>query len=369
MPSAHLVDIDNILQPISEELPTGLDCRNDPSPSSTYQLVKQARNSARSAERNNMFGGSNDEADEHWYKVLELAPQLLSLQAKDLEVASWYTEAMVRRYGVCGLRDSFKIILGLVENFWDNLYPMPDEDGIETRVAPLSGLNGEGSEGVIIAPIRNCLITEGNSCGPFSYWEYQQAMDAHRLADDNAREEKEGKLGYTLATVQKAVSESSAQFFVDLRDDLSQALDLYKQIGVKLDELCGAYDAPPTSNIRNILEECFGAVCHLGQDKFPVEQSFAEEENTAADEGAPSSAPVQQKVVAGPIANREQAFKQLLEIASFFRKSEPHSPVSYILEKAVKWGQMPLPELMQELISDDSALQYYSTLTGVKTED
>lgn len=369
MPSAGLVDIDELLKPISDEMPVGFDCRNDPSPSSTYQQIKQARNSARSAERNNMFGGSNDEADEHWQTVIQLAPQLLSQQAKDLEVASWYTEAMVRRYGFSGLRDCFKIILGLIENYWDNIYPTPDEDGIETRVAPLSGLNGEGAEGVIIAPIRNCLITEGSSCGPFSYWEYQQAMEAHRLLDESAREDKEKKLGYSLSTVEKAVSESSVDFFVNLKDDLAEALATYKAIGVKLDEYCGAYDAPPTSNIRNILDECYGAVCHLGQDKFPIEAMPEEEQTSAEDGGAPSNATAQQKTVAGPIANREQAFKQILEISEFFRKTEPHSPVSYILEKAVKWGKMPLPELMQELITDDGARQYYSTLTGLKTED
>ncbi|HMW72239.1 MAG TPA: type VI secretion system protein TssA, partial [Cellvibrionaceae bacterium] len=66
------------------------------------------------------------------------------------------------------------------------------------------------------------------------------------------------------------------------------------------------------------------------------------------------------------LANRDQAFKQLAEIAEFFRKTEPHSPISYMLEKAVRWGNMPLHELMQELISDDATRNRYSELTGVK---
>ena len=37
----------------------------------------------------------------------------------------------------------------LAENFWDGLYPLPDEDGILTRVAPLAGLNGVEADGVL----------------------------------------------------------------------------------------------------------------------------------------------------------------------------------------------------------------------------
>lgn len=369
MASPALVDIDALLAPITDESPAGSDCRQDPSPNSYYQQIKVARNAARTAERNNMFGGSSEEAEEHWRKVMDLAPRILREQSKDLEVASWLSEAMIRRHGFSGLRDVFHLIFSLIDRYWDNLYPAPDEDGLETRVAPLAGLNGEGAEGVLIAPVRNTLITEGSSVGPFSYWEYQQALEAQRVPNTDAREDKIKKLGYSLDTIEKAVSESSSVFFTNLRDDLDESIRFYRQISNRLDELCGTFDAPPTSNILNILEECHGAVLHLGQNKFPVPaapetESDGEAEGPTADTVA--SAP---KAVAGQIANREQAFKQLLEIAEFFRKTEPHSPVSYMLEKAVKWGSMPLHELVAELIPDNSAQEHYRLLTGVKTDE
>jgi type VI secretion system protein ImpA len=48
--------------------------------------------------------------------------------------------------------------------------------------------------------------------------------------------------------------------------------------------------------------------------------------------------------------NRERAFRELLTIADFFQKTEPHSPVSYALRQVVNWGKMSLPELLTELI-------------------
>lgn len=372
MASNALIDIEALLRPISEDQPTGVDCREDSSPLSNYQTIKGARNAARAEERNNLFSDSNKEADDHWRKVITLAPQMLTEETKDLEILCWYCEAMIRRHGFAGLRDTFRVLQGFTEKFWDQLYPMPDEDGIETRVAPLAGLNGEGAEGVLIAPIRNALITEGHTVGPFSFWHYQQALEAQRKVDDDARERKIKELGYSAEDIEKAVEESSTQFMIELRDDIAECLELYRAINQQLDELCGSYDAPPASNVINVLEECHGAVIHLGRHKFPAEEDSPTEEDTAStddstvsDSGVAAARPT----AMGPVTSREQAFKQLLEIAEFFRKTEPHSPVSYVLQKAVKWGNMPLFELMQELIGDDAALAEYSKLTGVKTED
>jgi len=41
-----------------------------------------------------------------------------------------------------------------------------------------------------------------------------------------------------------------------------------------------------------------------------------------------------------------------LKVADFFKRTEPHSPVSYKLEEAVRWGRLALPELMEEMIQD-----------------
>lgn len=367
MASSAVMDIEALLQPISDESPVGKDIREDSSPSSIYYSIKDSRNSARSAERTSMFDGGSSEAEEHWRKILDLAPDILKNHAKDLEIASWYLEALVRRHGFQGLRDGFSLIKQLIEQYWDNLYPMPDEDGIETRVAPLTGLNGEGAEGVLIAPIRNALITEGLEPGPFSFWKYQQALELQKISDLDTREEKIAKAGFGIEDIESAVAVSSEDFYVNLRDDISDCIDEYREISHMLDEHCGTHEAPPTSNILNVLSDCLGAVNHLGKNKIPVES------DATADSGAePGDAPAGQANTAaatGPIKNRNDAFKQLSQISEFFRKTEPHSPISYILEKAVKWGDMSLSELMKELIPDSSSRDYYGSLTGIKSND
>lgn len=366
MASEEIIPLDKLLQPITEENPVGIDIRDDPSPTSSYYSIKDARNAARAAERNNMFDGDSSEADEQWRKILSLAPDILQNQAKDLEVASWYTEALIRRYGFQGLRDGFKLIHGLIEQYWDALYPLPDEDGVETRIASLTGLNGEGADGVLIAPIRSVEITEGNEPGPFTYWKYQQALEVEKIIDEEAKAKKASKLGFSNDDVERAVADSSETFFVNIRDDVNQSIDTYREVSRMLDEYCGINDAPPTSNVINILVDCLGAINHIGKYKMPSDETSDIQTENQADA---SSADETSAQISGPVKSRAEAFKKLTEISAFFRKTEPHSPISYILERAVKWGDLPLEDLMRELIPDSSARDFYGSLTGIKTED
>lgn len=365
MATPEIVDINGLLQPVSEDSPAGSDIREDSSPTSPYYTIKDARNAARAAERNSMFDGGSPEAAESWRKVIALAPDILKNQAKDLEVACWYTEALIRRHGFQGLRDGFSLIRQLIEQYWENLYPMPDEEGMETRVAPLAGLNGEGAEGVLIAPIRNVNITEGSSIGPFNFWQYQQALDVQKITDEAQRAAKSDKLEFSLEDIERAVNESSEQFYVNLRDDLQQSLDEFRKASRMLDGHCGTHHAPPSSNIITTLENSLGAVKHLGKNKLPSEVI-----NTGSEEtGGATATSTAGGSAQGALTSRAEAFRKLTEISEFFRKTEPHSPLSYILARAVKWGDMPLNELIMELIPESSARDHFRSLTGIQAEN
>ena len=362
MPSPQVIDVSSLLEPISADNAVGLDLRQDASPQSVYSRIRDARKAARAAERSNIFDDKSTEADEHWRLVFELVPKALKDNSKDLEIACWYAESLIRKAGFKGLRDGFSLIRQLIEKFWDNIYPLPDDDGVETRVAALTGLNGEGAEGVLIAPIRTAYITEGGQSGPFSYWQYKQALDAQRITDEQGRGDQIAKNGFSLDDILAAVEQSSQEFYVNLRDDVRDTLDEYKRIGQLLIERCGVHDSPPTSNIVNILTDTLGAITHIARFKLP-------EPETEAAGGGVGAGTSGATAVGGAINSRAEALKQLSHISQFFRRTEPHSPLSYIIEKAVRWGDMSLGELMHELIPDSGSRNTYSSLTGVTTNE
>jgi type VI secretion system protein ImpA len=359
------MDLDSLLQPISEENPAGSDLRKDMSPASIYNVLKDARNSARAAERKNVFDASDNSAINYWKTINEIAPSVSANDTKDLEITSWYIEALARTHGFDGLLFGFRMLKGLITHYWDYLYPAPDEEGIETKVASITGLNGVGAEGVLIAPIRNIPITHrgGNN---FALWQYKQAIDIQKIPDERMKQERINTAGFSMDDIQRAVAQTSDADVIKLKNSIADCLKEYRQISQLLDERCGDA-APPTSNIVHVLEDCAAAVNHLYKER---NIAIATETETAQPDSAVETSAGANNTSAGrraggPINSREDAFQQILEISAYFRRTEPHSPVSYVLEKAVKWGRMPLHQLIPELIADGGALEKYRSLTGI----
>ncbi|MBX2858638.1 MAG: type VI secretion system protein TssA [Cellvibrionaceae bacterium] len=365
------IDIAELLKPISDESPVGEDIREDRSPTSDYYFIKDARNNARAAERNAMFGNEEIDLVSPWRDVSKGAEKVLSKKGKDLEVACWYLEALVRTKGWAGLRDGIKLMCGLVDNYWDGIYPLPDEDGIETKVAPLTGLNGDGAEGSLIAPLRNTEVTQGDAIADYSIYEYQQARDCDRIADDKAKAERIGVLGYSFKEVQEAISTTDDQWCLNLVETLEETIEDYKTLVSTLREHCGG-DAPPSTNISKILDEVLRTVRYIYQARLDALQTTAEaqelpqdQERTATSNGAATTAPA---FVAGAINNREDALRALEQAALYFRRNEPHTPIAAGVERLVVWGRMTVSELMIELLPDDNSRNTYSALTGVKLD-
>ena len=377
MATEAVIDIDALTQPVSDDKPQGEDIRADYSPDSIYYQIKDARSGARTAERQRLMNQSDDPEAllsmvPEWNTVLTLAPEILSTKSKDLEVAAWYCEALLRLHGFAGLRDGFKLIQALVEKFWDDIYPLPDEDGLETRLAPLIGLNGEDGEGTLIVPIRQVPLTEGYTDLPFAAWQYEQAYEVETIQDPEKKEARLASGAVSMQAIERSVSETSPAFFIQLKGDLTECLDAFLALSSCLDEKCG-HDAPPSSNIRNTLKrvlEIFGFIT-----KNIVLESVQTDEEAEMDESAPvvatgGQAPAKKGVSIDSvnITNRDEAFRALMKVSEFFKSTEPHSPISYNLQQAVKWGHMSLPELLQELIPDESARTEYFRLVGIKEE-
>lgn len=365
--SPPVLDVESFLQPISDDSPVGEDIREDFSPTSVYYKIKDARNEARATERQATMAedpGSAPRAD--WRPVADLAPQILKETSKDLEVAAWYVEALVRSHGLAGVRDGYRLIHRLCETFWDDVFPQPDEDGIVDRVAPLTGLNGDGGDGTLIAPIKNLPVTRMGSHEPFVAWQYERATQMEGLPpEEKERLAAEGQP--TLSVFETAARESGAAFYRQLFADLEEARDAFAAVTAYLDEVCG-YEAPPSSNVRKAFEEYDEILRFLTRDLLLDDAPAGEVEEGAAGVAAAGGGGGGGGSGGGGIGGintRDDAFRALQLVADFFRRTEPHSPLSYNLEQAVRWGRMSLPELLRELIGDTTARNEFFKLSGI----
>ena len=366
MATPEILDFSGLLEPISAENPVGEDLRSDSSPTSVYYQVKDARNRARAAERQAAMVGVDEAEPADWRPIIEAVPEILSSKSKDLEVTAYLVEALAREQGFAGLRDGFRLLRELVERYGDDIYPLPDEDGEESRVAPLIGLNGEGTDGTLIGPINNITLTS-SADGQFGVAQYTQAQDLSR-ATDEARERRMSQGAVSLEQFRVAVAETNAEFFRNLFEDLQAATDEFSQLEKVCDETFKEYP-PPTSAIRHALEACGTTLQTVAGDVLATialtEEETNEEGETEGDaeSGGTSARP---KASVGEIHNREDAFREILRISEYFRRTEPHTPISYALEQIVRWGRLPLPDLLQELIADESSVSQMFRLVGIR---
>ncbi|HDY7965700.1 TPA: type VI secretion system protein TssA [Vibrio vulnificus] len=358
------------LLPISAEQPAGVDPRSDITPQSLYYRLKDQRMQARNIERNAII---EEEPILNyanlWQVFLDEVPQALASQTKDLEYVAWLIEALTRLDGFKGMAIGYELATYYLENYWADLYPMPDEDGLETRISPIIGLNGIDNEGTLIFPLSCIPMTEGQSEQPYAYWEYQQALDLERCDEDKKRAKRDQGVP-ELSDITQAVKSSSSQFYQRLIEDLNRAISSFERFSQALDSACE--EVTPSSYISRKLDAIHSAIMHLASDKMikvsketnsdePSHSASSHEgENDGRGQGEANF-----QLLAANMHSREQAIVQLQRVADFFRETEPHSPVSYTIEQVIRWCGMSLPELLAELISDGDAKKGYFRLVGI----
>ena len=378
--------IEDIALPINGELPCGLDPRSDTSPLSQYYRLKEVRTRTRADERSALIGIDSDETMNdfvrEWSPIKDEIPQILAQETKDLEYCAWLIEALCRTDGFAGLTIGFTLAHQLISQFWDGLYPSPDEDGLETRIAPLLGLNGFEGEGVLLMPILSIPLVETGSGERFATWQIEQASQLNSLSADKQKA-KIANGAISLKQIKEALNEVSDDELVSLKNDIAEAIMAFRLLANKMDEVMSG-DAQPTSKITEKLQHCESIFTFITLERFnvinaeaAVEASVAEqvaEDAVELDAASHSAGPsVQAKSVNGydfmqmdqSLNNRHEAIKALHKIEQYFRTTEPHSPISYAIAQAIRWSELSLPELLAELVSDPNARTDYFKLTGI----
>jgi type VI secretion system protein ImpA len=115
---------------------------------------------------------------------------------------------------------------------------------------------------------------------------------------------------------------------------------------------------PPSSRIREALDDCLRLCRLLTKDILHREEPGTGEVGVTAAEKSGSTD-------GSGVATRQEALRTLLRVSEYFRRTEPHSPISYALEQAVRWAHMPLPELLSELVTDRSTREEIFKRTGI----
>ncbi len=354
------IDIEGLLAPLDTgEQGVGQDLRTDYSGSSPYQRLRDARSQARAEERaRDAEGDSEGPEPPSWRDVLSVGVQAISSQSKDVEIAAWMTEALVRVHGLAGAAAGARLIAGLCDRYWETLLPLPDEDGLENRASPIGGLAGSGADGTIMQPLRRLPLfhrADGTGVGVY-HWEQVEQTEGLEESRRRARQEA----GVPELKTLEAEARLDRPFLTSVWEQATAARDAWSELEKVLDARFGS-DSPSIRKVTSLLERMIEIARRLGA--APA-QAAAE-----TDELAPAGAVPAAGAPAGPLMSRDAALRELDRIAEFFRRTEPHSPLAYTLDEAVRRGRMSFFELLAAVLPDADMRRGIFERLGMRPDD
>jgi type VI secretion system protein ImpA len=216
-----MILVEELLQPITEGNPSGAWLRNDP----VYDAIKEARR-----EEDNFKRGvwQRELKTPDLPRVIALSTDALQKSTKDLQIAAWLTEALLRQDGFGGLAMGLKLLHGLVDKFWDSVYPPIEEDeygepDLEWRVAPLDWVGLTLDATVHLSPLNQAGHT------------LDQYHQSRTLGYEDQVDQKDGWAKYrrrncladgylTPEVFDQSFAETSLAFYVDLEQQLDDCL-------------------------------------------------------------------------------------------------------------------------------------------------
>jgi type VI secretion system protein ImpA len=355
MPSAEILDFDSLLSPIPGDSRGGESLRY----AGPYDAIEEAR---RADDQLTQGDWQRETKASDWRHVIELSTEALSKRSKDIQIAAWLTEALVRLHGFAGLRDGCRLIRELIGQFWDCLYPEIEETDLEPRAAPLEWMNQRLPEAVRFVPIARS--SRGDQYG---WWYWQESRNVDNLARTNVEARNaalaEGKVSGE--EFDKAVATLHRPHYETLFADIGEAVAELQALDRAVDERFGR-SAPSLVALKQAVDDCRTLIEAIVKRKRELEPDATPAEAITISGPGGSGVSAAGADGGGMLRDRAAALQQLSEVAAFFRRTEPHSPVSYLVQRAVQWGHMPLEVWLHEVIKDQTVLEHLRDTLGLK---
>ena len=305
-----------------------------------------------------------------WAGVATLCDTLLRHRSKDLRLAMWLTEAWAMTRGYAGLDDGLRLCVALCERYWPTLYPQADGGDQEERIGNIGWLLQRVVHLADNLPVvRN---RQGQTATLLDLAQARQVQALSERAPDEAARLAQDR--WSLDQFQRALRDTPASALLATRQAMHQCQAHLLAWQTVVDAHLGQ-DGPSFVQAKEAFARVRYDMDRLVRDAGLGEadvslvgtpgEAACEDEHAqpSGSAGAPSdpAAPGTR----GPLRSRTQALAQLREVAAFFRRTEPHSPVAYLAEKAVTWGNMPLHEWLRQVIKDDGAMAHVQELLGL----
>jgi type VI secretion system protein ImpA len=331
---------DDLLKPIPGANPSGENLRY----ASIYDKIKEAR---REEEETPQGEWVHERKKADYTTVLRLCTDALTHKSKDLQLSSWMTEALLKKDGLAGLQEGLELQCKLIESFWETLYPEIEDADAELRAAPLEWLGGKFADQIRRLPLTNDGLNtlSYNDSRAVGY----EADAASNEAKQRLREAaiSDGKI--TAEDFDKSLTATPKLFYrqqIEQADSCTVALETLEHC---CESRFGEF-RPSFFRLKEALEEFRQNLSVLLRKKLEQEPDVlpdeAPAEATPAEQVQEETArtPARVAATAVHVSKEPQDVSDAVErvgvAASYLRRERPYSPMSYLLLRALRWGEL-----------------------------
>lgn len=348
-----MLDITKLLTPINHHN----SCGEDMSFSSEFDEIQQARIEDDSSLDQGAWVTERKTAN--WPFIEKQCIDLLITHTKDLRLGLWYTEAAIHNRGFSGFASGLELLHGLISTYWQDLHPIADDGDQEARISLLNWFVQQSNHLLRQIPLTNSAKHTLNYNDLESSRQLKANQDSHA---DFYEEPTPDKL--TLEQYIESQNATPLQTLQSSLQSLTKTRDSWGTFTETLDEYLGL-DAPAFGKINQTFDLIQDHLERTLRDRGDVINPTAQDDSVDKTPQNTSHSMIFNPNTNGHIQNRQQAILVLQQISEYFTTYEPHSPVSYMLKKTIRWVNMPLHEWLSHVVKDNNPLDSLNELLGI----
>lgn len=345
------IDVESLLFEVSPETPCGEDLSYDAAFLAMEDMV-------RTKSAGGIVEGAEEVIEEpNWREVREKSLELMG-RSKDLRVALYLSLGLLKTDGLAGLRDGLAVLRGLLERYWDKLYPQLDPDDNND---PLERINILQSLSPATVSAQDPMkfkqrLAEVSLCnsaqmGKFSLRDIQVAKGEITLAAG------EGASVPDASVIDAAFQDTATDELLAASQAAGEAIEHVTNITAVFSKSADQGQTPDLSGFQSVLGNIHKCVQgHLAKRGYG---EAAETAAPAAEKGGVS--------LTGEIRSPQEALLAIEKVCQYYDRHEPSSPVPLLLRRARKLVSKNFLDVIQDVCPD--AMNQVELLGGVSGGD
>jgi type VI secretion system protein ImpA len=331
-----VIDVEALLAPVGDESPAGANLEYDPA---VLEVIRLAEGTP---ER--VMGGATVPAEEpDWRRVQAMCVDILR-RSKDLRVSQLLLRALVRTASLPGLNAGIQLLVGLIDRYWDSLYPALDSADNNDPTERMNLLASLTDPTDMLTPMRDAPLLDSKVFGRLSLRDIEVAEGKARPNADEQPLEP--------ATVNAAFMDCDLEQLAAYTNAASSALEQMRALGNTLANRVDRADIPNFDPFLELLSTIATTLQARLAERQPSAATAGDAESAAAGEQSASSPTRVAQHDPTHIASREDVVRVLDALCDYYRRNEPSSPVPLLLQRARRLATKDFLDIMRDLVPE-----------------